>query len=303
MRWIGRCFFGAAMLGVTSIAHAADDGARCLTPEGGRAAMFLPDGRHLIYLRDMPDGQTRMRLLDVTDGATRVLPTAQNVSGVAVSPDGQHVAYAGGVVYARRIYVLNVIQPAEPWTVTPQAGFYSAPSWIDRTRVAFAESQGDQQRVLSVSALPRMPHTTQVMPQLGTGSPVFAPDGKRVAMVRHDERGVRFIVVLDVTTGEQLAELRWSGEDHGIKPRGCYDPAFSPDGQWLAYANGGIQPMSNVHLFNMATSRNIPLTTDGADNHGPDIAPDGRSLVYCAARHGGEYKVYLMSLKELRPDR
>ncbi|MDO8562764.1 MAG: hypothetical protein Q7S25_02860 [Candidatus Limnocylindria bacterium] len=152
-------------------------------------------------------------------------------------------------------------------------------------------------------------------------SPALSPDGKQLALTEDDGNGASDLEVIDLSTpgrrpvtifsdGQQLADPAWSPDGRTIAvttyntdtagiilwpadrktepqrlrklPEGdAYRPSFSPDGRWLVYTLR--RPEGNdVHAFELATGRDIALTTDGRSWNGV-LSPDGKWLAYLRA--------------------
>ena len=147
-------------------------------------------------------------------------------------------------------------------------------------------------------------------------SPAPSPDGKRLAVIEADPDGSSDLVLLDLTTKKPLTVLSsgadwtdpaWSPDgktivvtayDNGVPelllkpadgvarstvlkglPAGeAYRPAFSPDGKWIGYTlrHDG---KNDVHAFEVATARDIALTSDG-QSWNPAFSPDGSQLAF-----------------------
>jgi TolB protein len=118
-------------------------------------------------------------------------------------------------------------------------------------------------------------------------SPVWAPEGRRVAYMEFDA-GAGRLYLQDVAGGERRL----------VAPtvRGLnYTPAFSPDGRVLAFARNGDD---GAHLFtyNLADDCCLQRLTAGqfSDNLSPAFSPDGRSIAFASTR-AGTPQIYVMA--------
>lgn len=109
------------------------------------------------------------------------------------------------------------------------------------------------------------------------GQPAYAPDGSAIvvsfAPVSQEPPGLRQLVQSD----GQLAPVP------GV-PDGSYDPAFSPDGRWLAFA---ARHGDRTDIFVVPVSGGTALQlTDIGTARAPAFAPDGTLLAFLAVAPG-----------------
>jgi tricorn protease len=97
----------------------------------------------------------------------------------------------------------------------------------------------------------------------------WAPDSKAIAFVCSDATLRRYDLESKKTT--QLASSRFGP----IGP-----PAWSPDGQWIAYAKPTQLRTSDVHLLPAAGGEERTLTFDSYNDSAPRFAPNGRKLYF-----------------------
>ncbi len=70
------------------------------------------------------------------------------------------------------------------------------------------------------------------------------------------------------------------------------DPAFSPDGESIAYASNRSGNF-DIWLLRLADGSSVRLTSDPADDVQPNWSPDGRSIAFRSERDGGG--IFLLS--------
>jgi Tol biopolymer transport system component len=101
-------------------------------------------------------------------------------------------------------------------------------------------------------------------------SPACAPDGSAIAWVAKPEGGGEQIVV-------QSPAL--TGKPRVLAPG--REPAFSPDGQWIAFSAPTRDQWRLWRIRPDGTGR-APIGRGALDEHGPTVSPDGRLVVYVA---------------------
>lgn len=72
-----------------------------------------------------------------------------------------------------------------------------------------------------------------------------------------------------------------------------FDPAASPDGQWIVYASTQHRATSDLYLKRIDGNTVTQLTNDPADDAMPVFSPDGRKLAF-ASNRSGNWDIYLM---------
>ena len=117
--------------------------------------------------------------------------------------------------------------------------------------------------------------------------PAFAPDGKQFAFRSEREGGGLFVMRTD---GSGLRPITDAG----------FNPAWSPDGRQLVYAEESItRPedrsgnLSHLWLVEVATGRKHPITKD--DGVQPQWSPNGRYIAYWAIDLDGDRDLWTIA--------
>jgi TolB protein len=119
-------------------------------------------------------------------------------------------------------------------------------------------------------------------------TPVWSPDGKRLAFVQLDRRGNSDIMVLDLERGR----ARRLTDGNGINT----EPSWNPNGTQLAFTSdreGGPQ----VFLMQDDGSNLRRLTGEGLYNASPAWSPNGAMVAY-VSRFEGKFDLFVYKLGE-----
>ncbi len=129
------------------------------------------------------------------------------------------------------------------------------------------------------------------------GTPSFSPNGEQVAFVS-DKDGSAKIYVVDVTPpGVKLSDVKARLITRFNK--GCTAPAWSPDGQKIAYS-ALIAGARQIVVYDFITKKERQLTFGSGNKENPSWAPNSLHLVYNV---GGEAnsQLFFLSLNQPTP--
>ena len=191
----------------------------------------------------------------------------------ALSPDGSMVAYTSDESGSRDIWVVHSAG-GQALRLTDHPGSDTDPAWFpDGTTIAVVSNRGGEPAVWRVPSLGGDP--VMLLPK--ARDPAISPDGEHIAFVRPGPSGALRIWVApldDPTTGRAL-----TGDGDGVWRH--TDPAWSPDGTTLCYADFG-------DLWLVAVDGGSPrrLTMDGETSRQPVWSADGRHIYFSSRRDG-----------------
>ena len=66
---------------------------------------------------------------------------------------------------------------------------------------------------------------------------------------------------------------------------GIGDISWSPNSEWLAYSQVALNSFLQIHLYNLETGHQVPLTTDRANSVDPSWSPDGKFIYFLSDRN------------------
>jgi Tol biopolymer transport system component/cytosine/adenosine deaminase-related metal-dependent hydrolase len=272
-----------------------------------------PEGRYLYYARksgEQWDAETNpvwsiVRRDLETGRSTPVIDGPASALRPQLSPDGRYLAYGARHDQRTGLRLRDLQSGNDRWIVMPverdgQDGGYSRDTLprFDFTpdgKAIVCSISGSPHRVeLASGRIAAIPFRAHIELDVGPylvrqqgietapvrariiQAPRQSPDGGRLAF---SALGDIYIAELPDSTPRRLTDA-WGGGDPG------YQPAWSPDGRWLAYVTW--DPVDGGHLKRVrADGRGRPETLSRAVAHysDPVFAPDGESIYALRSSH------------------
>jgi TolB protein len=158
-------------------------------------------------------------------------------------------------------------------------GTNSSPSWSpDGKKLAFMSSQACDPEIYTTD--PSGGHLRRITYSPGVDTePTWNPKtGQQVVFV--SDRGGSPQLYMMNADGSSVTKLILP--DMGE----VYDPAWSPNGQLLAFCWRRPEGNYDIYVMDIASQQLVELTRDAARNERPSWAPDGRHIVFESTRTG-----------------
>ena len=269
-----------------------------LTAEGVSSShpRWSPDGKWLAFLSARDDGKTQVWLLNRLGGeAQQFTRTPQDVDDFAWSPDSRRLVLVLRDASAEELEAFKTkddddssdsgkkIKTPKPWVIDRLQ--------FKRDVVGYLDHRRTHLHVLDMAS--------KKMTQVTSGDfddsdPAWSPDGKLLAFVsnrsvpdpdRSYNTDVWTVAADNTDKGAHLTQVTTNpGEDR--------DPAWSPDGKWIAYST-----QLDPKLFEYATHHIAVVPSAGGEatiltrsldrnSSGPKFAPDGKSVYFIADDNG-----------------
>ena len=103
-----------------------------------------------------------------------------------------------------------------------------------------------------------------------------SPDGRWIAHHDKDQQ----LWLLDLKTRKQQ-RLATSTSPYG----GFQDLSWSPDSRWLAWSVAGSNSFNRIYLYQVATGKTVPLTSDRFNSTSPAWSRDGKWIYFLSDRN------------------
>jgi PKD repeat protein len=249
---------------------APDSGPGSVPPQAGQIA-FVRDGR--IHLAN-------------TDGRKLVqLSTGPGDGNPAWSPDGSRIAFTRASGGTSGVFIMD----ADGGNVVQRTNSGTDPTWSpDGQWIAFVCSAGEKQRICKVRAEGGIttPDTAYHQDYGWVSGPAWSPDGTRIAFMSDREfYDIWFDIWVVAPDGSKLTALT-AHTAAAPNPHEHYQPAWSPDGQRIAFVSCYwafyICSASAVSVMSAGESRIVHLAA-ASGFASPTWSPDGRMIAFVSS--------------------
>ena len=254
------------------------------SPDGESSPRWSPDGRYLAFLASRGTEEEKKMgaqvwLLDRRGGeASKLTDIKGGVNEYAWSPDGKRL-----VIVSTDPDPADEPEKMEGWKRKTKPPIVIGRYHFKADRSGYLKTPASHLWLFDVESIKAEQITTGLY---NDGAPAWSPDGSRIAFVSDrgpdpDRAPDSNVYVIDVKAGaEPRALTTYTGSDGGR-------PAWSPDGQWIAFFRGD-EPRYSAYSMNKLTlvpsaGGTSKVLTESLDRAvmGPIVwTPDGKSLMF-----------------------
>jgi len=234
------------------------------------------------------------------NGSANPLGTGGTWSQPSWSPDGSSLAYVYRGTNFADIFVTDERGESQRRLTNSQSTILEnndwnlRPTWSpDGTVIAFVSDRASNLPVLwamnAEDGGARRQLATPGLREDSVDSMAWSPDGSRLAITLFNDPGPSQIALVPLGTTRLQSQMLTDSTG------GALDPAWSPDGAWLAYA-GHDGANLEIHVVRPDGSGEQRLTQDGFLARSPVWSPDGRHVAYLSS-HTGYFEVWAIDLQ------
>ena len=215
---------------------------------------------------------------DLPEVRDRMVNVSSRLTGAHLSPNATRALFE-----ARGEVITVPAEKGDPRNITNSPKVMErSPAWSpDGKSIAYFSDESSE-------------YALHIAPQAGGGDVIkipmlepgfyrgtrWSPDSKKIAFVDSHMR----IWYVDV---EQRKATRVDKEPYWDPFGDEWQPVWSPDSQWLAYATRLPNYLGAIHLYSLATAKATQITDGMSDANHPVFDKDGRYLYFTASTDSG----------------
>ncbi len=230
-------------------------------------------------------GKTTERIVlsvisDLSETRTRLASDPKWLREAAAAPDIKRMAFN----YRGEIVTVPA-DKGDPRQLTRAPGSNEhSPAWShDGRRIAwFSDAGGEYALQVSAQADGRQPRTYPLKGAGAYSSPLFSPDGSRIAFQDNSQS----LWVIELATGKQVKVA----SEPVYSPLDLMTATWSPDSHWLAYTIQAAGLIRTVYAWSTERGESIQITDGLSEMVEPAFDPEGEFLYVLASTDAGPLK-------------
>jgi len=257
---------------------------------------FAPDGKTILFSRSMDKGRTWDLLVVRTSGGE---PRPLSAAPLPVSATRANWSVANGLIAftglasagGTSLWLINSDgnEPRQIQASSLSDGVFY-PSWYPTgERLAVVDFGGGDGGVVKLVDLDRHAATPLTnRQQVLAGMPRVSPNGRWVAFAGQENRG---------QTYDQTKNSIWLRDDtgklHVLDPKQGRAPAWSPDGEWLAFESerASLEHLYAIFIMRRTGGAATQITPHVLHANHPAWSPDGKLVVLSGLLPGNQHSV------------
>jgi Tol biopolymer transport system component len=256
---------------------------------------WSPDGKsvicdteNIVFSPQARAVNSKLYVIDIASGQKRLLLDTLRPGQPSWSPHGNRVAFWGLIEGGQRdIYTVDAnAAGAKPKAVTSDAAVDWNPVWShDGRYIYFGSDRGGTMSLWRVAVDEKTGDRI--------GDPEAVPLPARFAghfSIANDDHHITY-TALETASGILRAPF---GDVHGTRLLSgsilVFSFDISPDGQWIAFSNSGMQ--EDLYVSRIDGTELRQLTNDAYRDRAPSWTPDGKQLLFYSTRNSRGYEIY-----------
>ena len=241
-------------------------------------ARWSPNGRYLAYASNENAAFFDIYVMDMrTQQRWQLTDHPANDTAPTWSPGGTEIAFISDRSGKYRVYKTDI--NGEKVSQLTKGGDDWGPAWSpDGKWIVYNTLQPDRFVYLYItSADGKKPRALARAAEKGRNA-TWSPDSKKVVFSSWELGMGPKIVIIDVESG-QLRRVTLGGRVPAGRVFMKYDPAWSPDGKWIAYVSDNLEVQHRTFLYVVDAAgeehaESIRLTTHLSTNISPAWVPE-----------------------------
>lgn len=236
------------------------------------------DSTYIYYLQRNADAYPQIRRLDpVQKRSDKLLEAMVNDESLSISPDGRTLLFSKADIY-KNFYIykdLYLMDLSSRKVSQLTSGLRAADPGFspDGQKIVFVRNEKGMRSLWITDLKGRAVRLSTEETDVQYFSPVYSPDGSKLAAAKHDRDGSQKIYLIDPVSGSE--EVMYQGDRTSTEA----NPSFSPAGDYVFF-DSDRTGIVDLYAYHLPSGRLFQVTNVIGGAMMPDVSPGGKKLAY-----------------------